>query len=365
MERKPTILFVGSFKSKSMDGSVGGQMFACNTLLKSDFVKEFNWILLDTTALSNKKSFFFIRLLFALKRLIFFSYYTLFNKIDKYLIFVGDGWSFWEKGVMVLIAKFFTNAVVILAPRSGFIENDILNNIFLKEFIKYVFKKSDKVVCQSLKWKNLFVDLIKSKGNKFVVIENGIDLSSYKNIPLKGHDKCSILFLSWVDKNKGIFDLLEAMLLLLNDNLSFKLIIAGNGSAFMDSQSFVNTNNLNEYVFFHGWALGDQKLELFKNSDIFILPTHFEGYPNSLLEAMASGKACIGTLVGSIPDIIINESTGLLINKNSPIEIYKALKRLIINVDLRISLSIAARKVTQERNSIDLFSLKFKKLLSE
>lgn len=365
MEQLPTILFVGSFKSKSFDGSVGGQMFACDTILKSDIVKGFKWILLDTTALSNKKSFFFIRLLFAIKRLIFFSYYSLFNKIDKYLIFVGDGWSFWEKGVMVLIAKFFTNAVIILAPRSGFIENDILNDKLLKKFIIYVFKKSDKVICQSLKWKNLFVDLIKSKGNKFVVIENGIDLSEYKNIPIDNHDKCSILFLSWVDKNKGIFDLLEAILLLSKDNLSFKLIIAGNGSEFIDSQNFVNNNNLSEYVFFHGWALGDQKLELLKKSDIYILPTHFEGYPNSLIEAMASGKACIATLVGSIPDIIINENTGLLINKNSPIEIYKALKSLLVNSDLRIKLSIAARSVTQERNSIDLFSLKFKQILSE
>ncbi len=365
---KKTILFVGSFKNTTKDGSVGGQMFACNTIMNSDLSNNFNWILLDTTALSNKKSSFIVRLFRAFVRVIKFINYVLFYKVDKFLIFVGDGWSFWEKGLMILIAHFFTNAETILAPRSGFLENDILYNRRLKSFIIYVLNKADTIVCQSEKWKKLFVSLSYSSPNKYKIIENGIKSEPYIDFQIPTNkfkdSTIVILFLSWVDQNKGIFDLLDAVLLLKENQIDFKLFIAGNGTGYVKAKNFVMKNNLSNHVIFVGWAHGEEKYRLLKIVDIFVLPTHFEGYPNSLLEAMLSGKACLATSVGSIPDMIIDNKTGLLVNKQSPLEIYKALKKLIIDDNLRFSLSVAARKQVSNRNSLELFVSKFNDILN-
>lgn len=362
---KHTILFVGSFKQMTKDGSVGGQMFACNSIMKSVLSAKFNWILIDTTSISNIKSIFLIRLILAIRRIIVFIFYSIFCKIDKYLIFVGDGWSFWEKGLMLLIAKYFTKADVILAPRSGFIERDIRENKFLKRFIRHVLIKADKVVCQSKKWQLEFDKLINSTDEKFVIIENGINLMPYISFPiLNKKSPVDILYLSWVDRNKGIYDLLEAVLMLKKDGLNFRLNIAGKGSGYDDARKFILSNNLAEQVFFFGWAYDEDKFNLFKHSHIFVLPTHFDGYPNSLLEAMVSGKACIATSVGSIPDMIEDYKTGLLVQKESPTELYRALKLMISDADFRISISHEARNTVIKRNSLDVFVLKFSDLLT-
>jgi glycosyltransferase involved in cell wall biosynthesis len=79
---------------------------------------------------------------------------------------------------------------------------------------------------------------------------------------------------------------------------------------------------------------------------------------------MLSGKACLATNVGSIPDMIRNNKTGILVNKQNPKEIYNGLKSLIIDDKFRFSISVAARNEVSYRNSIELFVAKFKELLN-
>jgi glycosyltransferase involved in cell wall biosynthesis len=266
--------------------------------------------------------------------------------------------------MMVLISKKMSKAKIILAPRSGFIVNDISNTFWLKKFISYVFRQTDYVVCQSKVWRDLFVNLVpRTFESKFKVIENGIDLNEYLTIPiLERENEVTILFMSWVDKNKGIFDLLSAIVELRAEAIDFKLVIAGNGSAYDVVQQFIVENNLSNSVYLHGWALGDEKFKLLESSDIFVLPTYFEGYPNSLIEAMACGKACVASSVGSIPDIIDDQVTGILVKKGDSKQLYNALKLLITDKRKRVDISIKAREITESRNSIETSVMKLMKL---
>lgn len=359
-------MFVGSFKTTSKDGGVGGQMFASKTIVNSPISNSVNWTLIDTTADSNILASTFARAKKALLRVIKFLYHILFFKYHSVLIFVGDGLSFWEKGLMCVIAKFFSNSRVILAPRSGFILNDIKKQGALRNFIIYVFKKVDFIVCQSLYWKELFQELGNSNdSSKFVIIENMIDFEKYAKIPIKNIDEKEsviILFMAWVTKNKGIYELIEAINLLKEENLNFKLIVAGKGSDFDNIGEIISNNDLSNYVELKGWVLGEEKMDLLHQADVFVLPTYFEGYPNSLVEAMASGKACVATNVGAIPDMIKEYETGLLIEKESNQQLYSALKILIQNSALRRRLSENARSQVKSTNSIASGISKFEKL---
>lgn len=363
---KRKVLFVGSFKEKSKDGSVGGQMFACKTIVNSAISNSVDWTLIDTTADSNILSSNYVRAKKALLRVLKFTKNMLFYKHDFVLIFVADGWSFWEKGLMTILAKYFTSSKVILAPRSGFIINDIKKNNKLTKFIQFVFKKTDIVICQSNVWKQLFEKTANQLNNpKYVVIENMIDFDKYAKLPLrevKEHKKVTILFMAWVTRNKGIYELIEAVKMLIKENLNFKVIIAGKGEDFEKINKELKSGNLTEYVELKGWVLGDQKLAVLAESDIFILPTYFEGYPNSLMEAMASGKACIATKVGSIPDMINHMETGILIDKKNYTQLYQGLKTLIQNPSLRQEMSEKARAQIREANSIDIGITKFENL---
>jgi len=361
--QKRNIIFIGSFKTKNSDQVFGGQTFACETLINSKLNNFFNWYLIDTTSKSNKNYYFFIRLFYALKRFLKLIYYLTFKNIDYLLIFTGDGNSFIEKGVITFICSFIFNKKVILAPRSGTLQDNIEKSKIFKIFAKVVFKYSYKIICQSEIWKSFFTPYA-NKEDKLIIIENAIEFTNYSNLKIfHNKDTVSILFLAWVDFNKGIFELIDACLMLKKQNILFKLYIAGDGRHFNEIKFKIIKYDLSENIFMLGWVSNKTKYNLLENSDIFILPTHFEGYPNSLIEAMLSGKACIATKIGSIPDIIKHMENGLLINKNNSNEIFESLKLLISDTDLRFKLSNQARKSIINRNSTDVMIDKYLKIL--
>lgn len=368
MENK-RVLFVGSFKATSKDGSVGGQMFACKTIINSYISNSIDWTLIDSTSDSNILGTNYNRIKKAIVRMIKFMYYIVFFKYDYVLIFMGDGWSIWEKGLMSVLAKFFTKSKVIIAPRSGFILRDLSRKGKISKFIKFVFNKIDIVICQSNLWKILFEDFSGQRNDfKFRIIENIIDFDKYEKLPVtnvKENEKVTILFMAWVTKNKGIFELIKAAKMLKEESLNFHLIIAGKGEDYISVTDEIQNLGLFGCVTLKGWVLGEQKLELLSHADIFVLPTYYEGYPNSLMEAMASGKACIASRVGSIPDMIKNMENGILIDKENHFQLYQGLKILIEYPELRRKMSLEAREHVRKTNTMQIGISKFQKILSQ
>ena len=357
------MLFVGSFKNKSKSGHVGGQMFASTTLVNSELSEHINWLLLDTTADSNTKTSFLKRAYKAFIRLLLFKKYLLFNKVDKILIFVADGFSFIEKGLMVLIGKLFRKEV-ILAPRSGVIVKDFERSSFFRWWVTLVINKADKVICQGEIWKKFYSKLIKKDFDKLIVIQNWIDISKYKEKKNQNKSKdLNVLFLAWVIREKGIFELIEAANDLKEYYPNIKYVIGGKGDDLALAKQKVSDYSLDDRFMFKGWVLGEEKLELLRNSDIFVLPTYFEGFPNSLVEAMASELPCIATKVGAIPDLIQDNINGLLINPKDSDDLRSKLKMLYDDFDLRCELSSNARRSILDNNTINAAISKFKSLL--
>lgn len=352
-KKKKKVIFVGSFRDSAKDGSVGGQMFACKTLIESNISDQVSWLLIDSTADSNIPASFGNRLRKAIQRMGLFLRHLCFSQVDEVLIFTADGFSFVEKGSMSLLAKCFGKRVT-LAPRSGFLERDLRTSDFLKRFIPFVFKQVDVVICQGKSWQQLFASYLPvSQHEKLVVIQNWLDIKKYApgmkeplvNKPL------TVLFLSWVVKEKGIYDLIYAASKVKDSNLQFK--IAGDGADLGSCKALCSELGLDHQFEFLGWVTGEGKIDLLANTDIYVLPSYFEGFPNSLLEAMACGKAVISTKVGSIPDLINNGSNGILIEAGDQNALAKALDKLNANHSLRVSIAENARKTVEKNNSIE------------
>jgi glycosyltransferase involved in cell wall biosynthesis len=109
---------------------------------------------------------------------------------------------------------------------------------------------------------------------------------------------------------------------------------------------------LADRVQFTGWLDEAGVRDLLRHSDIFALPSHSEGFPLALLEAMAHRVAILCT--PSIQDAIQHERTGLLVPPGHVPWLANALKRLIQNPGLRVTLQEAAYQVFREKFSIDL-----------
>ena len=111
----------------------------------------------------------------------------------------------------------------------------------------------------------------------------------------------------------------------------------------------------------------DDILSIYAASDIIVLPTFSSlrvlAYPLSLLEGMSMGKAVITTEVGSIPEIVENKKTGILINSRDPDKLANAIITLVEDRSLRQKLGENARMTTQTKFNIKTVSNELFKLI--
>jgi glycosyltransferase involved in cell wall biosynthesis len=96
--------------------------------------------------------------------------------------------------------------------------------------------------------------------------------------------------------------------------------------------------------------------------DVFALPSRLEGSPNSVLEAMASGVAIVGTRIGGVVDLIEDQATGLLVPPDDPQALALALDRLLRDPALRTALGTRARHRAEESFSLRMAAARLTEL---
>ncbi|WP_241010722.1 glycosyltransferase family 4 protein [Mycobacterium camsae] len=142
---------------------------------------------------------------------------------------------------------------------------------------------------------------------------------------------------------KGSYDLIRAVAALDGEvRARFRVTLAGDGEV-DEVRAAVATAGLGETIAVAGWLDPRQRDELLCSAHIFVLPSHDEGLPVALLEAMAYGLAPVTTSVGSIPEAITDRVTGLVVAPGRPEQLAHALNELLKDSDLRASLGEAAR----------------------
>jgi glycosyltransferase involved in cell wall biosynthesis len=87
-------------------------------------------------------------------------------------------------------------------------------------------------------------------------------------------------------------------------------------------------------------------LELMQRCEIFLLPSHAEGFPNSLIEAMAAGMACVATPVGAVPEIAA-EGGILIVPVGNVSALADAISQLVASAELRDRLGTLARQTVR------------------
>ena len=358
---KPAIIFVGSFAHLSKTDHSGGMTKMCQHILDSDISDRVQWYLIDSTAPHNKIRSFITRLFPAIRRVLVFVWLLLSKKIDKVFIFTSQGFGFYEKGVMILIAKAF-NKCTILALRSGFLIKDIESSNRFKRRAKHIFDKSDDIVVQGTNWKSFLIDYCKVGESKIHIIPNCVDKTD--SVINEGfQDPCRLLFMGFVEKNKGIYELIKAIKLLDIDG--WQLDIAGDGIALQDIKDLTEQQGLADKIVFHGWVKGGLKENLYRDADIIILPSYHEGMPNAILEAMARSTAVISTDVGAIPDLIDQGKNGFLIKPSEYISIAEKIKFYLQNSDVLSQHKEASRLKIENHFTVDRIIPKFAQLLIE
>ena len=155
-----------------------------------------------------------------------------------------------------------------------------------------------------------------------------------------------IITVGRIDDNKNQRLLVEAYVKITDHYPDWSLELIGDGSGRQALEEYVGTLPCKDRISFTGAV--DDVAKRMSEASIFVLPSKIEGMPNALIEAMVMGMACISTdcPCGGPRDLIAaDESNGILVPVDNVDAMAMALKRLITNDPLRLSMGDNARKI--------------------
>jgi glycosyltransferase involved in cell wall biosynthesis len=155
-----------------------------------------------------------------------------------------------------------------------------------------------------------------------------------------------ILFLSRIEKSKGIYELLEAFQMIHKKYPQTSLHICGEGK---ELNAIKRQISMTESVCFRGFVENENKILEYTDAQLFILPSYHEGLPNTVVEAMAFGLPVITTPVGGITDVFTDGVNGILLKEHNPATIYSAMEQYILDLNLRISTGLLNFNYAKEK----------------
>jgi glycosyltransferase involved in cell wall biosynthesis len=170
--------------------------------------------------------------------------------------------------------------------------------------------------------------------SKIRVIPNGVDVTAFADaaradlshfgIPRGAR---TLLFVGRLDPQKDPFVLLAATKDLLRQHSDLHLLLVGDGPLGEPLRAWVAKENLAERIHFAGRR--NDVPSILRASEIFILPSLWEGLPNVVLEAMAAGVPVVATRVEGIGDLLIDDRTGRVVPPESSDALGEAISHLL------------------------------------
>lgn len=223
---------------------------------------------------------------------------------------------------------------------------DLCAKIYDHTFGSLLIKNADVLIGVSDGAVN-FIKHLGGRGEPYK-ISKGLNLGDYKlkdkstrqKIGVESKDKL-VIYVGRLIYGKGVQDLITAFKKIQKDSANVKLMIVGDGEYREKLEQLKGDD-----VIFLGEVDHDSVIKILNSSDIFVNPSYSEGLPTTVLEAGAVGLPVIATDVGGTSEVIINNETGILIQKQdintlvqsliTLLEDTKSSKKLATNLKKRV-----------------------------
>ena len=165
-----------------------------------------------------------------------------------------------------------------------------------------------------------------------------------------------VLSVGRLSKEKAHSDLIEAFKLLraVNPNPGCRLVIVGDGPERDGLEAIARASGDNDRITFVGHVAEVQPF--YATADVFVLPSHSEGSPNVLLEAMAAEVPIVATAVGGVPEIVVDEESALLVPPQNPPALAAAIGRVLQDGSLARRLTTVASALVDREHSPEAYA---------
>lgn len=229
-----------------------------------------------------------------------------------------------------------------------------------KIMCKMLYPKADGFVFQTKEAQTYFSSKIQKKS---VIIPNPIN-KEFLIEPYDGVREREIVTVGRLTEQKNQKLLIEAFSNIKEEFPDYTLSIYGDGHLKEELKNYIVSLHLENRVFLKG-VVDNIKEEIYKKS-LFVLPSDYEGMPNSLMEAMALGVPSISTdCPCGGPKFLMNENCGILVPTKDVASLSKAMRKVLNSEALQKEFSVNSSKYIKENLNPDIICEKWFKYIEE
>jgi glycosyltransferase involved in cell wall biosynthesis len=256
--------------------------------------------------------------------------------------------SFWRKAVTCLLSLGWRRPYILHVHGSEFMVFHSECGPVARAFMRWIFARSALVIALSQEWRESLLGICAAA--KIVILPNAVAVPDASRIATVRSRDRTILCLGRLGRRKGSFDLVQAFARTAADFPEWKLICAGDG-AVAEVRAAAAEAGLQDRVICPGWLDCEHTQAALAAASIFALPSHAEGLPMALLEAMSWKLPVVTSPVGGIPQVVSDGRNGLLVKPQDIDGLAASLAKLMADEGERERLGAAARATVESRFS--------------
>lgn len=230
--------------------------------------------------------------------------------------------------IFLKIGSYFKNVIVFFHGFNPAYADKINGKSFCQEF-----RKSKAFIVLSMMAK----DYLKNWGIKVPIYlsTTKVDDRMIEKFDINSRQGIvkNILFLSRIEKEKGILEALAIFDIIYHKNKNIHFTVVGDGNALDDAKRYVSDKAIKN-VYFTGRLMGEELINKYSEADLYLFTSYHEGMPTTVLEAMAFGLPVITRPVGGLVDFFEQGKMGEMVNSLKPEDFIPYIEKYLDDSDL-------------------------------
>ncbi len=250
------------------------------------------------------------------------------GRVNLVHIHVSQGASVYRKMGLAWIAFLFGKPVLLHTHGGDVATRFPTLPALIRWLIACTYRRAAGVIALGEGWRRFYIEEMGVEPARVVIILNPVRIPSPVPVRKNTQGPVRLLYLGMLSAPKGAFDLIQAVARLAPDQRAgLHVTMAGHGEVFRAREE-VRALGLGAAVDVRGWIEPEERDALLARMQALVMPSHFEGMPMALLEAMSFGLAVIATPVGAIPDVVTDGENGLFVPVGDIEALAAAMRRL-------------------------------------
>ena len=285
--------------------------------------------------------------------------------ISKHNVDIVNTHSSWDSWIASIAARISSRKPIIIRTRhlSTPVSKGLLSRMVYQYLPHLVITTGNSI-------REALININRFPHDKIVSIPTGVDLDVFCPRPVTNELRSkfgiskegkAIGTIAALRSWKGHDYLLEAAKIIISDfipnksgqisNLNIKFVIAGDGPRYNHLLEKSKTMEMTDYVLFLGHR--DDIPAVMSMLDVIVLPSYAnEGVPQSILQAMAMGKPVVASSAGSIPEVVHDKETGILVEPKNANALAERIVFMLDNYDFARKVAANARKLIETKYSL-------------